>query len=83
MGNNTPSFEAFVPIAERDIDTKTGGAAGMAGVGRRGFAAAARAAMFVAPNGKPGGPQPQYGRRPNAPQFLDIDAVSRCKCRLW
>jgi len=32
-----------------EIDTKSGGAAGMAGVGRRGFAAAARAAMFAAP----------------------------------
>jgi PDZ and LIM domain protein 5/6/7 len=32
-----------------DIDTKSGGAAGMAGVGRRGFAAAARAAMFGSP----------------------------------
>lgn len=31
-----------------EIDTKSGGAAGMAGVGRRGFAAAARAAMFAA-----------------------------------
>jgi PDZ and LIM domain protein 5/6/7 len=30
------------------VDTKSGGVAGMAGVGRRGFAAAARAAMFVA-----------------------------------
>lgn len=33
---------------EPEIDTKSGGAAGMAGVGRRGFAAAARAAMFAA-----------------------------------
>ncbi|KAI0306626.1 hypothetical protein B0F90DRAFT_1814485 [Multifurca ochricompacta] len=30
-----------------EIDTKSGGVAGMAGVGRRGFAAAARAAMFA------------------------------------
>ena len=67
--------EAFVPAAERGIDTKSGGEAGMAGVGRRGFAAAARAAMFVNPNL----PQPQYGRRPNAPQFLDIDVASRCE----
>lgn len=86
------SSEAFVPPAERGIDTKTGGAAGMAGVGRRGFAAAARAAMFALPhNGRPGGSQPpysenqdangngRYARRPNAPQFLDIDAVSRCE----
>ncbi|KAI0256645.1 hypothetical protein BJV78DRAFT_1278317 [Lactifluus subvellereus] len=32
-----------------EIDTKSGGVAGMAGVGRRGFAAAARAALFAAP----------------------------------
>ncbi|KDR73623.1 hypothetical protein GALMADRAFT_212467 [Galerina marginata CBS 339.88] len=87
--NNTPfvpptSKEEFVPPAERGIDTKTGGAAGMAGVGRRGFAAAARAAMFVAPPGPlPPAQQPMYGtqgggpRRPNAPQFLDIDAATR------
>jgi hypothetical protein len=30
-----------------EFDTKTGGAAGMAGVGRRGFAAVAHAAMFA------------------------------------
>lgn len=50
----------------------------MAGVGRRGFAAAARAAMFV---GLPQGPQPLYGRRMNSnagPRYLDIDAASRC-----
>ncbi|KAF9564414.1 hypothetical protein CPC08DRAFT_705366 [Agrocybe pediades] len=91
-----PTNESFVPPAERGIDTKTGGEAGMAGVGRRGFAAAARAAMFVQNAGGPGAyPQQGYGamgvpspgggygngmgmaRRPNAPQFLDIDAASR------
>ncbi|KAI0062324.1 hypothetical protein BV25DRAFT_1916232 [Artomyces pyxidatus] len=43
-----------------EIDTKIGGEAGMAGVGRRGFAAAARAAMFVhSPGGhSPGGLSP-------------------------
>lgn len=62
----------------------------MAGVGRRGFAAAARAAMFAAPNGRPMGPSymgaPPPGppgqypmRRPNAPQYLDINADARCK----
>ena len=76
-----PSFppdQTFVPPAERGIDTKSGGEAGMAGVGRRGFAAAARAAMFV---GLPQGPQPLYGRRMNSnagPRYLDIDAASRC-----
>ncbi|KAH9981342.1 hypothetical protein BGW80DRAFT_327107 [Lactifluus volemus] len=42
----THSTHSFV---EPQIDTQSGGMAGMAGVGRRGFAAAARAAMFVAP----------------------------------
>ena len=76
---NIPPDQAFVPPAERGIDTKSGGAAGMAGVGRRGFAAAARAAMFVGPQG----PQPLYGRRMNGnpgPRYLDIDAASRCQC---
>ncbi|KAF8969692.1 hypothetical protein BDZ97DRAFT_1794692 [Flammula alnicola] len=76
----THADQVFVPPAERGIDTKTGGAAGMAGVGRRGFAAAARAAMFVGPGNRPLGPQTQYGRRPNAPQYLDIDAATRCEC---
>jgi hypothetical protein len=35
-----------------EIDTKSGGAAGMAGVGRRGFAAAARSAMFTSPTSR-------------------------------
>jgi hypothetical protein len=76
---NLPPDQVFVPPAERGIDTKSGGAAGMAGVGRRGFAAAARAAMFV---GHPQGPQPLYGRRMNGnagPRYLDIDAASRCQ----
>jgi hypothetical protein len=52
----------FQPIPEPD--TKIGGEAGMAGVGRRGFQAVARAAMFTAP--------PMHlGRRPS-PGFLDI-----------
>jgi hypothetical protein len=67
-----------------EIDTKSGGEAGMAGVGRRGFAAAARAALFTAP--PPQHNQPPSinhipgmdGRRANAPMYLDIDA-SRCK----
>lgn len=65
-----------------EIDTKIGGEAGMAGVGRRGFAAAARAAMFAQhPPFVAGGPnvmssmdavQGMDGRRANAPKFLDI-----------
>ncbi|KAH6895049.1 hypothetical protein BKA70DRAFT_1439211 [Coprinopsis sp. MPI-PUGE-AT-0042] len=53
----SPALTNFPPgqvISENDIDTKTGGEAGMAGVGRRGFAAAARAAMFAMPP-KPSG----------------------------
>jgi hypothetical protein len=66
-------------VSEADIDTRTGGEAGMAGVGRKGFAAVARAAMFATPAMRPLGPQPQGSRRPDAPRFLDIDAASRCK----
>ncbi|GBE82123.1 hypothetical protein SCP_0405030 [Sparassis crispa] len=61
-----------------EIDTKIGGAAGMAGVGRRGFAAAARAAMFTAPNshGDDCLPLPHRQsmdrRRANAPKLLDM-----------
>ena len=71
-------------------DTKSGGAAGMAGVGRRGFAAAARAAMFTTTMGPappmspdpsamaPGMPnQGMDGRRANAPRFLDIASAAR------
>lgn len=70
-----------------DIDTKIGGEAGMAGVGRRGFAAAARAALF-ANNFGPSRDDPftvvanmdavqgMDGRRANAPTFLDISSVT-------
>ncbi|KAK0503489.1 hypothetical protein EDD18DRAFT_633947 [Armillaria luteobubalina] len=57
------------PYVVPQIDTKIGGEAGMAGVGRRGFAAAARAAVFLAPQ------SPRESRRDNAPQFLDISAA--------
>ena len=52
----------FQPVLE--LDTKIGGEAGMAGVGRRGFHAAARAAMFTVP------PVNLVGRP--SPGFLDI-----------
>ncbi|KAI9510217.1 hypothetical protein F5148DRAFT_613794 [Russula earlei] len=39
--------QRFIPPAE--FETKSGGSAGMAGVGRRGFAAAAHAALFATP----------------------------------
>lgn len=55
--------------SEAEIDTKSGGEAGMAGVGRRGFAAAARAAMLVAPSAA--------SRRANAPGLLDIQVPTR------
>ncbi|KAH7926635.1 hypothetical protein BV22DRAFT_1032630 [Leucogyrophana mollusca] len=81
-----PVTRTPVPNSERDIDTKIGGEAGMAGVGRRGFAAAARAAMFAAslPHGHNGvgpaaGPDQSIvgmdGRRANAPKYLDINAA--------
>ncbi|KAI0032269.1 hypothetical protein K488DRAFT_86006 [Vararia minispora EC-137] len=79
--NPPPSPHSHTIYDERDIDTKTGGEAGMAGVGRRGFAAAARAAMFAAHHAPPGmAPYaplpPSIGtRRPNAPPFLDIGAT--------
>ena len=50
----------------------------MAGVGRRGFAAATRAYMLAAPVGRPMGPQPQYNRRPSAPNILELDTAARC-----
>ncbi|GJE90758.1 LIM domain-containing protein [Phanerochaete sordida] len=48
------------PPLAAEIDTKTGGEAGMAGVGRRGFAAAARAAMFAQQMGNYGSPQSEH-----------------------
>ncbi len=47
----SPMQGPFSPVIE--VDTKSGGEAGMAGVGRRGFAAAARAAMFAQSMGPP------------------------------
>lgn len=73
-----------------NIDTKIGGEAGMAGVGRRGFAAAAAAAMFTttinthAHEGAPGTPAPLVipgqgmdGRRSNAPKFVDVASAAQ------
>ncbi|KAF6763775.1 hypothetical protein DFP72DRAFT_873357 [Ephemerocybe angulata] len=66
------------PVIEEGIDTRSGGEAGMAGVGRKGFAAVARAAMFATLPMRPMGPQAQPpNRRPDMPRFLDIDAASR------
>ena len=67
--------QSLVPPPERGIDTMTGGEAGMAGVGRRGFAAVARAAMFAPPSDRRLGPQPH--RKSNQPKYLDIDTLSR------
>lgn len=86
----TPSMNGYtsgVPQVREDIDTKIGGEAGMAGVGRRGFAAAARAALFANTFGPPRDDpytvvanldaiQGMDGRRPNAPTFLDISSVT-------
>ncbi|KAF8559643.1 hypothetical protein OG21DRAFT_1430630 [Imleria badia] len=64
---------------DREIDTKIGGEAGMAGVGRRGFAAAARAAMIAAsrsPSHQPAHVTPLgNGHRANVPQYLDTNAA--------
>jgi hypothetical protein len=77
--DGTKSGEAFIPPMERGINTKSGGEAGMAGVGRRGFAAAARAAMFVGhgPRSMGSQPRPHYNGRHMVPQHLDIQAASR------
>jgi hypothetical protein len=48
----TPSSYSSQSFVSPEIDTKSGGTAGMAGVGRRGFAAAARAAMFASPTSR-------------------------------
>ncbi|OAX34892.1 hypothetical protein K503DRAFT_858939 [Rhizopogon vinicolor AM-OR11-026] len=74
--SSAPATGASVPDSERNIDTKSGGEAGMAGVGWRGFAAAA-AAMFAAslPHHDPSQKDTSLaidGRRANAPQYLDI-----------
>ncbi|KZT71289.1 hypothetical protein DAEQUDRAFT_724238 [Daedalea quercina L-15889] len=68
-----------------DIDTKIGGEAGMAGVGRRGFAAAVHAAMLAAHMGRnessvsplmiPG--EGMDGRRANAPKFVDVVSAAQ------
>ena len=60
----------FEPMPEPD--TKIGGEAGMAGVGRRGFQAVARAAMFTTP-------QMHLPGRPS-PGFLDIQRAVGMSC---
>ncbi|KAJ6502416.1 hypothetical protein C8R45DRAFT_619337 [Mycena sanguinolenta] len=57
--------------APPEIVTQVGGEAGMAGVGRRGFAAAARAAMFAH---SPSSPTPP---KANPPRNIDIGASIR------
>lgn len=71
-----PPPRSPVPESERDIDTKCGGAAGMAGVGRRGFAAVARAAMLSASLPRSHLPQPLiplHEPRTSAPTLLNIN----------
>jgi hypothetical protein len=63
----------------------------MAGVGRRGFAAAAHAAMFATVTGHVGGPrydggvasEGADGRRPNAPKYLDINTAPSSYCEFY
>lgn len=76
-----PATRSPVPDSERNIDTKCGGVAGMAGVGRRGFAAVARAAMVATSHPHPGPSRHgdaslvMDGRRPNAPKYLDLNTT--------
>ncbi|KAG1891355.1 hypothetical protein F4604DRAFT_1705735 [Suillus subluteus] len=76
-----PATRLPMPDNERNIDTKCGGEAGMAGVGRRGFAAVARAAMVAASHPHPGSSLHRDaslamdGRRANAPKYLDLNAA--------
>ncbi|KAJ7109514.1 hypothetical protein C8R44DRAFT_713656 [Mycena epipterygia] len=60
------------PPAESSLNTQIGGEAGMAGVGRRGFAAAARAAMFV----NSPAPAPPPTTRASPPRHIDIGAAT-------
>lgn len=76
-----PATRSPVPDSERNIDTKCGGEAGMAGVGRRGFAAVARAAMVATSHTHPGSglhkdaSPVMDGRRANAPKYLDLNTT--------
>lgn len=76
-----PATRSQVPDSERNIDTKCGGEAGMAGVGRRGFAAVARAAMVATSHTHPGPSRDRDaslamdGRRANAPKYLDLNTT--------
>ena len=87
-GASIPVGGLMSPQGPVEIDTKIGGEAGMAGVGRRGFAAAARAAMFANQIGMHSSPQSEHppfhlqgpgldGRRANAPRFLDIVSANQ------
>lgn len=74
-----PPPRSPLPESERDIDTKCGGAAGMAGVGRRGFAAVARAAMLAASLPSSHLPQPLiplHEPRTSAPTHLNINPTA-------
>ncbi|KAJ6496999.1 hypothetical protein C8R47DRAFT_972491 [Mycena vitilis] len=59
------------PAPAPSVNTQIGGEAGMAGVGRRGFAAAARAAMF-ATSSAPAAPPPT---RSSPPRHIDINTT--------
>lgn len=61
-----------------ELDTKTGGEAGMAGVGRRGFAMFAAAAMFATSAARVHNPPvpTDPGRRFNMPHHLDINSAN-------
>lgn len=65
-----PRFQSI-----QEPDTKIGGEAGMAGVGRRGFHAVARAAMFTA--------QPTHLVGRPSPGFLDIQRAIGTSSDVW
>ena len=71
----TPSGFSSRSFVSPEIDTKSGGTAGMAGVGRRGFAAAARAAMFASSPSRVQPPTADISTpwlsRPSSPQIVD------------
>lgn len=73
----SPMQGPFSPMVE--MDTKIGGEAGMAGVGRRGFAAAARAAMFTLGTSSPSMSRPindgMSPRIPTGPNSADDRAM--------
>ncbi|KAF8212088.1 hypothetical protein K438DRAFT_1226563 [Mycena galopus ATCC 62051] len=74
FGREIPSSPVAPPPQPPPLVTQVGGEAGMAGVGRRGFAAAARAAMFSARN--PSAPTPPPTKA-SPPRNIDVSPTIR------